>query len=99
MKDAPTVQGVVALLIAPDGHVVCDATDFDRDGYGGVLIRDAQESRARRRLCDAAIKEFSAPAMARIITDYQMQVIVHEMCRQGGYRIHLIHIGHDVEPA
>lgn len=59
----PSPDGVVALMIGADGHVWATATDFDRSGYGGFELHQAQRIRARgalrrefvRRVCNTSI--------------------------------------------
>jgi hypothetical protein len=90
-----SVLGVVAVFIAPDGHVVADYTDFERSGYGGFTLLEAQRIRCKRGLSRAVVERFAGVPLARAIDQYRADEIVDKMIQDQGYRKHFIIIGHE----
>lgn len=85
--------GVVALFIAPDGHVIASANDFDRTRPGGCSIVKGQTWRARDRVKWEAVKALASPAVTDALDGYLLEQIADRMLRKG-YRIHIVEIGH-----
>lgn len=94
MGEEPNPSGVVGLFIAPDGHVVAEVTDFERAGYGGFSLEEAQKIRCRKALNREIISMFSSPALSDHVSEYYAEGIVREMIERGGYRKHFVTIGH-----
>lgn len=90
-------QGVVAVLIAPDGHVVAHGADFDRSGYGGFTMLQAQTMRAEQMVKREAIRAMCNAAFAKAACEYSGSGprIIDDMCRAHGYRIEIIRIGYE----
>lgn len=91
--DAP--QGVVAVLIGPDGREVANAADFGGGGPAGFSRVDAQAMRARRALALATMKALASPLLSNAIELYQAERLVEEMCRTGGCKVLSIPVGHN----
>lgn len=89
----PPPPGVVALFIAPNGHVIASATDFELSAPGGCSLAEGQSWRARDRVKWQAVKAFSSPAMTDALDGYLLEQIADRML-QKGYRIHIVEIGH-----
>lgn len=90
----PQISGVVAVFISPDGRVVAEVTDFERSGYGGFTLEEAQRIRCKRALNRAVVSRFASDPLANAISEYSAESIVSEMVDKGGYRKHFITIGH-----
>jgi len=43
-----TLKGVAAVVLNPDGHVVANCADFERQTYGGFSLEEGQTIRVRR---------------------------------------------------
>lgn len=86
--------GYAVLLIDPDGHVIAETTDFERSGYGGFTLKQAQRIRCNDQLWRAALDRLCSPIISKAAGSYHGPAIIEEMVRKHGYRIHEIAIGH-----
>lgn len=93
MSEGP--NGVVAILTAPDGHVVATATDFDRSSSGGVSMREAQEYRAKLRLKREAVAAYCSAALVNALDQYLLERIVERLISNGGHKLTVIPVGDD----
>ena len=98
MGSQGTPQGVVAILIAPDGWVVAEYADFDTSAPGGYSQEQAQKMRAKRMVAKKTIDQACAPYIAKVLDQYHQWAIIDEMCRHQGFRLHIHAIGYDEEP-
>lgn len=97
-KEDPNVVGVVGLFIAPNGHVVAEVTDFERAGYGGFTLEEAQRIRCKRALSREVVGRFAGEPLAKAIDQHRAEDITDNMVRDQGYRKHFISIGHKDTP-
>ena len=95
MGDSP--QGVVAVLIAPDGHVIASVNDFTIGGAAGFEQYDTQKIRAQRQLSLMVLQETCAPYIAKAVDSYQADRIMDSLCHNQGFRVEVIAIGYDNE--
>ncbi len=95
MPDAQTPQGVVAILTAPDGHVVAVAHDFEPSHGSDFDRKERQEFRARSLLEIEVVRAFCSPPVARAIEPHHRQSILRDLTRKQGYRVHLHAIGYN----
>ena len=86
-----TPRGVVAVLIAPDGHVIASAGDF-----AGVGDQDIHALRARQRLAGPALLAMCNSDMARALKSYTCERIMADLV-ESGFRIETIAIGYEGE--
>ena len=91
-----TPRGIVAVLIAPDGHVVAHAADFGRSGAAGFNQHD-QRIRAKRMLAVNAVKETCATYIGETIDLYLEEQIVRHLVDRHNFRIETIAIGYEDE--
>ena len=91
----PSPQGVILLLLWPDGSVLAQTSDFDRSGYGGFTVQQAQSIRCKDRLWRVALDRLANPIVAQAAGSYHGPAIIEEMCRKHGFRTHEIAIGYD----
>lgn len=94
LEKAAEVQGCVGLFIGPDGRVVAEVTDFERSGYGGFKLHEAQRIRCMRALNREIMSRFASRVLLNAISDYHAENIVDRMIEDQGYRKHFILIGH-----
>lgn len=92
------LTGVVIIIMAPDGRVVCSETDVHQGGVPeGYTLTQAQEERAKRAAWRKVIYATCNPDMARIIVDcipiYQLRSRLHTL----GWRVHVESIEADVD--
>jgi hypothetical protein len=86
--------GVVVVLIAPDGRMVVSVSDFNRSGYGGFTLQEAQTMRAKEALARTAIRAFCNDDLADVIDRYRAEEIIRALCDKKKYRVEMIVIGH-----
>lgn len=97
MTAQQTAVGVLAIFTDPEGDVVASVSDFDRSGYGGFTLEEAQKLRATRALNDAVIRAYCSERILTCITDGGADQIVRAMERNG-WRRTVLPIGHDAPP-
>lgn len=89
-----TPQGVVAVLLGPDGRDLANASSFCRSGPAGFSAREFQEIQARRALSLAAVSALASPTMANALDSYLAEKIISAMCDHG-CRVVVLPVGHD----
>ena len=91
-KQSP--DGVIAILIAADGRVMATASDFDRAGYGGYKLYQAQRLRARKMLAINFARAYCSPAYLEGAETYDLEKVVSSLVQKGKAREHIELIGH-----
>lgn len=94
MAQSKAPQGVVAILTDPTGHVIASVTDFDRSGYGGCTLREAQEMRVKQQLAFAVMRAYCSEAILGVFDNYQCAEVLNRLVRQKGYTKTIIAVGH-----
>lgn len=92
------ISGVAAVVINPDGHVVADAADFERQTYGGFSLEEGQSIRVRyaikRRFAETHLNQWLAKnigdSFAEDFWDHAASV---------GYQMHIFPISTEREGA
>lgn len=92
--ETQTIQGVVAVLTAPDGHVVVHAASFRGGSYGPFTGQEAQEERAKDLLSYRIIEELCHPVIPKCLLDYQAREIMRRM-QDESYTVTIIPIGYE----
>ena len=87
-------KGMIAMFLAPDGHVVAHAADFHTDHPGGYSVREAQQHRARQAMWHATVRAMCNLDLAECVSTHQCEQILQDMCRKKGYRMEEIAIGY-----
>ena len=87
-------QGVVAILVAPDGRELANVAEFGSSRPGGMSKREAQESMAHRSLALATMASLASPILSAAISSYMADQILREMC-QKGRRVLIVPVGYD----
>lgn len=88
-------NGVVALLTAADGRVMATACDFDKSGYGGFKLHEAQRIRARDRMRAAYFRAMCPSPVATAINAYHADSIFRELVNNEDYKEQFILVGHE----
>lgn len=91
-------KGVVAILTGPDGYVWATVTDFDRSGYGGFSMQEAQEYRAKRALAWEFVRKACSDVIVKAMDEYQCDRIISNVCSQQGFTRTILPIGYE-EPS
>lgn len=70
------------------------STDFEKSGYGGFKLDEAQKIRCKEKLYREIVSVYSSPALAENIEHYTCQRIVDDLLKKD-FKIHYEYIGHD----
>ncbi|RAI36900.1 hypothetical protein [Rhodoplanes roseus] len=89
-----TPPGVVAIVMAEDGHVIATATDFHREAPGGFELWDGQRMRAAKEAQWKAIDALCSPVVSKALDDYTTEQVFRKMQEKNNVRIVLIALGH-----
>jgi hypothetical protein len=95
----PTIQGVVAVLTDEQGRVAATAADFEHQGYGGFSLQEAQTVRVEDRVAIAFIRAYASECILKVTSSYDAKRMVDNLCRDHGWRLTIMPIGHDAEDA
>ena len=87
-------QGIVAILVAPDGRELANVAEFGSSRPGGMSQREAQESRAHRSLALATMVSLASSILSEAIGIYLADQILREMCNKG-CRVIIVPVGYD----
>lgn len=100
-KTKPSPRGVIAIMTSPTGDVIATAADFDRQGYGGFKLWEAQKIRARQQVQWAAVRAYCSNVVTDAITSYVSTQIADELCQKerGGHKITYRAIGYPEDVA
>jgi hypothetical protein len=94
--DTKQLSGWCAVMINPNGVVVTTYADFDRSGYGGFSLDEAQKFRARniikRRFVGDHLNGWLASKADEYFCDQFWRV-----AELAGYKLQLIPVGHEAE--
>lgn len=90
---AETPQGIVAVLVGPDGSQIATATDFHRGSSSGFDQCEVQTIRAKKALAFASMRALASPRLSNAIDEYMAERIVDGMCRQG-CRVVIVPVGY-----
>lgn len=93
------IKGVIAIVTLSDGHVTASHADFDKSGYGGFQLCEAQAIRAGDVAKRRAVQSFVGPAMAGWLSAYTVDGIWRDMREKGGARITFVPVGYEGDDA
>jgi hypothetical protein len=94
----PEPQGIIAIMTSPGGDVIATAADFNRSGYGGYKLWEAQRSRAQQAVKWKAVRAYCSTVMADALSSYLLEQISDQLC-QKGHKITVRAIGYSEEIA
>ncbi len=87
------MEGVVAIFVCKLGHVIETCADFDKSGYGGFTLREAQKIRAKRGLIGKVVRAYCSPNLTDNIEEYTYERIFNDLVSNGA-KVHFEYIGH-----
>lgn len=90
-------KGVVCMFSDENGNVITSSNDFDRSGYGGFKLHEAQEIRAKERLYYKVANAYCSPQFVKGIERHQCKRIVENLVREYGCKITTEYIGWNLE--
>lgn len=67
------ISGVVAMLVNDKGDVIASSNDFEKCGYGGFELHEAQKMRAKNKLKYKTVRAFSSPAFYECLSESAYQ--------------------------
>ncbi|MDB5606693.1 MAG: hypothetical protein JWP25_3593 [Bradyrhizobium sp.] len=86
-------QGIIAIMTSPDGDVIATATDFNRSGYGGYKLWEAQAMRAKDQVKWATVRAYCSPVVSDALDSYLMGQVADRLCSKG-HKITLRAVGY-----
>ena len=89
-------QGVVAVLVSPQGRVVAEATDFSHGGSAGVSQQEAQRYRVKKAVARDYLRAMvNGELFAVLASEYPgPERIVQKLVSDHGYRLHFTEVGY-----
>jgi len=96
-KSKKTPAGIGAILTDASGSVVAHSFDFDRAGYGGFKLWEAQRIRAKRAATWKYIRAYSYGDLADVFEDYTAEELVRKLINKGKLRLTCVAIGYGDE--
>ena len=88
-------QGVVAILMASDGHVWGQGSDFDSGGAGGFTKIQNQTRRAKTKCVHDFIKKSCIPDVADCMSSYDAEQLVNDLVVKKNWRLETINVGQE----
>lgn len=94
-------KGVIAIVTTPRGDVIATAADFERSGYGGFKLWEAQKMRARDNVRRETIRRYSSAALSDALDGYAVDVICERLFTRadGSHKITYRAVGYDDDTA
>lgn len=89
-------RGICGIVTTPDGVVVATHSDFERQGYGGFTLQEAQTFRVKNGLKRSFLRAFMFDNLIRKSSSYFCEQF-WENAREHGYRMETFPIGYDEE--
>lgn len=94
MSEVRKIQGVCGVVTAPDGAVVATHSDFERQGYGGFTLQEAQTIRVKDGLKRSFLRAFLYTNLVAKSGGYFVDQF-WENGREHGYRMETFPVGYD----
>lgn len=91
------VLGIGAVLTDDEGRVCAHAFDFDRSGYGGFKMWEAQRIRVRRAVKRKFIEAYCSNVVHPGIDEFACESIVDNLRNKGKLRLTFFAIGHELD--
>lgn len=92
-------QGVIAIMTLPTGHVAATHADFERQGYGGFKLWEAQKLRAGDAVKRKAVHAYCGEMVTQHLESYTIDKVVEDLMRRGKWRVTYRAIGYDEDIA
>lgn len=89
------IKGIVVVLVANDGHVWAEGTDFYSARSGYANLESAQTARARKVCIRDFIKSTCSPIIAEHLSSYGAEQLVYDIMNTAKWRMHITKIGYE----
>ena len=101
MSDEKTIEpkGVIAIMTLPTGHVAATHADFERSGYGGFKLWEAQKHRAGDMVKRMAVRAYCSEMVTQHLESYTLDRIAEDLMQRGKWRVTYRAIGYDEDVA
>lgn len=76
-------QGVIAIMTLPTGHVAATHADFERQGYGGFKLWEAQRIRAGDAVKRKAVRVYCSEMVTQHLESYTLDRIAEDLIQRG----------------
>jgi hypothetical protein len=90
--------GVIAIFTSADGDVIATASDFNRSGYGGFKIWEAQRSRACQAVKWKAVQAYCSTAVSDALSSYLCEQVADALISKG-HKLSVRAVGYSEEIA
>ena len=96
MADEKTIepQGVIAIMTLPTGHVAATHADFERQGYGGFKLWEAQKHRAGDAVKRQAVLIYCSEIVTQHLENYTIDRMAEDLMHRGKWRVTYRAIGY-----
>lgn len=92
-------QGVIAIMTAPDGYVIATVADFERQGYGGFKLWEAQKHRAGDAVKRKGVRAYCSDHLVNALETYTVDRMAEDLIQRGKYRVSYQAIGYPEDVA
>lgn len=101
MTDEKTIepQGVIAIMTLPTGHVAATHADFERSGYGGFKLWEAQKHRAGDAVKRKAVRVYCSEIVTAHLETYTVDRMAEDLMQRGKWRVTYRAIGYPEDVA
>lgn len=90
--------GVIAIFTSPEGDVIATAADFNRSGYGGFKLWEAQLQRARQAVKWKAVDAYCSSVVTESLSGYLREQVADALVGKG-HKISIRAVGYSDEIA
>lgn len=80
-------QGVLAIMTLPTGHVAATHADFERSGYGGFKLWEAQRIRCADAVKRKAVRVYCSEIVTAHLESYTIDRMADDLMQRGKWRI------------
>jgi len=87
-------QGVIAIMTLPTGHVAATYADFERQGYGGYKLWEAQRHRAGDMVKRKAVRAYCSDIVTMHLETYTIDRMAEDLIHRGKWRVTYRAIGY-----
>lgn len=81
------LKGVIAIMTLPTGHVAATHADFERSGYGGFKLWEAQKHRAGDTVKRQAVRAYCSELVTAHLESYTIDRMAEDLMQRGKWRI------------
>lgn len=98
-KQTKSPKGIGAIITDDAGTVIAHAFDFERSGYGGFKLWEAQRIRAKKFAINEYINSYCYGVLASGIEDYDREKIFRNLRDKGKVKMTIVAVGYELTPS